>query len=83
MLFTLSPLAVAIAPSATTAFFGYLIHADLSALARRLTIGSFIGDLIRWTIAAGFTFALAGGIYNWWTGAGFVQHATGGRQTAA
>ena len=42
-LFVLCALAVAIAPGATTAFAGYLIHTDLSGLSRSLTFGTFVG----------------------------------------
>ncbi|HSE66789.1 MAG TPA: hypothetical protein VLB12_07370 [Gemmatimonadales bacterium] len=35
--------AAAIAPNATTAFAGYLIHADFSGMTRTLTFGSFVG----------------------------------------
>jgi 2TM family of unknown function (DUF5676) len=37
VLFILCALAVAIAPEATTAFAGYLIHLDVSGMSRALT----------------------------------------------
>lgn len=64
VLFTICALAVAIAPAPTTAFFGYLVHADFSGLQRTLTFGSFVGGLIGWTLGAAVTFWLAGRIYN-------------------
>lgn len=64
ILFTLCALAVAIAPDPTTAFFGYLVHMDLSGLARTLTFGSFVGGLLAWTIGTALTFGLAATIYN-------------------
>jgi len=64
VLFTLCALAVAIAPGPTTAFFGYLVHLDLSALPRTLTFASFIGGLICWTLGTALTFGLAATIYN-------------------
>ena len=39
--FTLCAVAVALAPGATTAFFSYVLHLDLSDLARPLTWGSY------------------------------------------
>jgi hypothetical protein len=64
VLFTVCSLAVAVAPAATTAFFGYLVHMDLSGLPRTLTFGSFIGGLIAWTLGTAITFGLAAAIYN-------------------
>jgi hypothetical protein len=64
VLFTLCALAVAIAPGPTTAFFGYLVHLDLSALPRTLTLASFVGGLICWTVGTAFTFGLVGWVYN-------------------
>jgi 2TM family of unknown function (DUF5676) len=68
VLFILCALAVAIAPEATTAFAGYLIHTDLSGMMRTLTVGSFVGGLICWTIGAALVFWLTGAIYNRLTG---------------
>jgi len=64
VLFILCALAVAIAPGPTTAFFGYLVHLDLSALPRTLTAASFVGGLICWTLGTALTFGLAATIYN-------------------
>lgn len=64
ILFTLCALAVAIAPGPTTAFFGYLVHMDLSGLPRTLTFGSFVGGLLAWTVGTALTFGLAATIYN-------------------
>ena len=64
VLFAICSLAVAVAPEPTTAFFGYLIHMDLSQLPRTLTLASFIGGLIAWTLGTGLTFWFAASIYN-------------------
>ena len=69
VLFVVCAVAVAIAPGSTTAFAGYLIHADLSGLARTLTWGSFMGGLLAWTLGASVTFWLGAVIYNGLTGA--------------
>ena len=65
VLFVLCAAAVAVAPGGTTAFFGYLIHADLGAfITRTLTWGSFVGGLILWTVGTALTFALIAWFYN-------------------
>jgi 2TM family of unknown function (DUF5676) len=68
VLFILCALAVALAPGATTAFAGYLIHVDLSGMTRTLTFGSFVGGLICWTAGTSLTFWFTGVIYNRLTG---------------
>jgi 2TM family of unknown function (DUF5676) len=64
VLFVLCAAAVAVAPNATTAFAGYLIHTDVSALSRTLTWGNFFGGLVAWTVGTAMTFALAAWFYN-------------------
>jgi hypothetical protein len=64
VLFILCALAVAIAPGATTAFAGYLIHADLSGLSRSLTFGNVVGGLILWALGTALAFWLVAVIYN-------------------
>lgn len=64
VIFTLCALAVAVAPGATAAFFSYILHADLTGLARSMTWGSFVGGLLGWTIGVGIVFAAAGALYN-------------------
>jgi hypothetical protein len=83
VLFTLCSLAVAVAPDATTAFFGYLVHMDLSGLPRTLTLGSFIGGLVAWTLGTAITFALAAAIYNRLIGAASAAPVTTQPQAAA
>lgn len=74
-LFVLCALAVAIAPGPTTAFAGYLIHADLSAMTRKLTLSSFVGGLISWMIGATLVFWFTGLIYNRLVGVGLSPKA--------
>jgi hypothetical protein len=64
VLFVICALAVAIAPDATTAFAGHLIHVDLSGMSRTLTLGSFVGGLICWSVGTALTFSLVAAIYN-------------------
>jgi hypothetical protein len=63
-LFILCALGVWLAPEATTAMFGMLIHADLSGIVRTLTPGSFLAGLICWTVGTGLTFAAVASLYN-------------------
>jgi len=64
VLFVICAVAVAIAPEATTAFAGHLIHVDLSGMTRTLTFGSFVGGLICWFAGTTVTFWLVAAIYN-------------------
>lgn len=61
-------LAVAIAPEATTAFAGYVVHVDLSGFSRTLNWGSFFAGLFFWTLGTGFVFGAAGSLYNRFSG---------------
>ena len=63
-LFILCAIAVAVSPGSTTAIAGFLIHADLSGIARTLTLASFLGGLCIWTVGTGIVFALVASIYN-------------------
>jgi hypothetical protein len=64
VLFLICAVAVAIAPEATTAFAGHLIHVDLSGLTRTLTFGSFVGGLVCWFVGTTLTFWLVAAVYN-------------------
>jgi len=64
ILFILCALAVWVAPEATTAMFGTLIHADLSGITRTLTLGSFVAGLVCWTVGTAITFAAVASFYN-------------------
>jgi membrane protein YqaA with SNARE-associated domain len=64
VLFLICAVAVAIAPEATTAIAGELIHADLSGMTRTLTLGSFIGGLLGWLVGTAVTFWFIAWIYN-------------------
>jgi hypothetical protein len=64
ILFILCALGVWLAPEATTAMFGTLIHADLSGITRTLTLGSFVVGLVCWTVGTAVTFAVVASFYN-------------------
>lgn len=55
---------IAIAPQATIAFFGQILHADLSSIARSITFGSFIVGLVAWSLGTGLYAALIARFYN-------------------
>ncbi len=64
VLFTICALAVAVAPDQTTAVAGYLMHMNPSGIARTVTLGSFVGGLIIWTLGTAIVFGSAAAIYN-------------------
>jgi hypothetical protein len=66
---------VAVAPRPTTAFFGYIIHLDMSGMRRELTVASFIVGLIAWTLGTALTFGFAAMIYNRLIGSAAVKQA--------
>lgn len=63
-LFTLCAAFVAIAPGTATAVFSYVLHLDLTNLARSLSFGSFFGGLIFWGLGTALVFAVAARFYN-------------------
>lgn len=83
VLFTVCAFFVAVAPLATTAFFGTLIHADLSSITRTLTFASFVVGLCAWAVGVGLSFMLAAAIYNRLVGGATAtrpaQHPAAGR----
>jgi hypothetical protein len=82
ILFVLCAVAVAIAPGLTTAFFGYIVHLDMSGMRRELTLGSFIVGLIAWSLGTALVFAIAAMIYNRLIGSAAVKQAAAPMQVA-
>jgi hypothetical protein len=74
-LFVLCAVAVAIAPGPTTAFFGYIVHLDVSGMRRELTLASFLVGLTAWTLGTALTFGFAAMIYNRLIGSPAVKRA--------
>ena len=64
VLTTICALGLAVAPRATTALAGTLIHLDLSEMSRSLTWSGYFSGLIAWTIGAGLIFWAAASLYN-------------------
>jgi len=55
---------IALAPKAAMAFFSYILHADLSNIARTVSWGSFIVGLLFWSIGTALYTALIARLYN-------------------
>jgi hypothetical protein len=64
VVFIVCSLAVAIAPGPATAFASYLVHMDLSGLPRTLTLRSFLGGLVAWTLGTGLMLGFAAWVYD-------------------
>lgn len=56
--------ALYLAPGATRALVGYLIHSDLSGLTPAVSWASFFTGVIGWGVFAGLAFSSAAGLYN-------------------
>jgi hypothetical protein len=82
LLFVICALGVAIAPAATTAFAGMLIHADLTGITRTLTFTTLVGGLICWTIGTTLVFWTMGVVYNRLAGVKVGSGARVGQATA-
>ena len=61
VLFAICAFFVAIAPEATMAFFSYLLHVDLTGLARPITWAGFFAGVL----GVGLGMALAAGVAAW------------------
>lgn len=65
--FVVCGLMVAVAPGATSSFFGWMFHIDLSGMARTISVSSFIGGLIVFSVLVGICVAAAAWLYNRFT----------------
>jgi hypothetical protein len=64
VLYSLCALLVAVNPGGATALFGFVMHLDLTAVARPLTFAGFLGGVVFWGVLVGLTFAFAARLYN-------------------
>lgn len=64
LVYTICILFVALTPQTAMAFFRYILHADLTSLARTVTWGNFIGGLIFWSVGTALYAALVARLYN-------------------
>ncbi|HEY3203289.1 MAG TPA: DUF5676 family membrane protein [Thermoanaerobaculia bacterium] len=55
---------VAMAPGATSQFFGWVMHVDLSSLGRHITWGSFFGGMICYSLVLGILAWASAWVYN-------------------
>jgi len=62
--FTICAFFFAVAPEATAAFIGYLLHINLSGLARSITWASYFAGVLSVGIWAGLWAAVAAKLYN-------------------
>ena len=68
IVYTVCSLFVALFPAATSAAFSYVLHIDLTTMARPITWGSYCVGVVSITIAIGVMIALAAAFYNRFTG---------------
>lgn len=64
LVYTICVLFIAVAPKVAMAFFGYILHADLTQINRLVTFGSFIVGLLFWTVGTALYAALIASFYN-------------------
>jgi len=62
--FIVCGLMVAIAPGATSSFFGWVLHIDLSSLSRPISLSNFLGGLVLFSVFVGICVAAVGWMYN-------------------
>jgi hypothetical protein len=55
---------VALAPQASTAFFGYILHLNLTGIVRVVSLGSFVTGLLFWSLGTGLYAAAIARLYN-------------------
>lgn len=55
---------VAVTPEATSQFFSYVFHIDLTGLARHITWGSFLGGILCFSFGVAVHFGAAAWLYN-------------------
>ena len=55
---------VALVPQTTTRFFGWMMHIDLTGLARHITWGSFLGGILCYSVIIGLLAGASAWAYN-------------------
>ena len=65
--FVICGLFVAVAPGTTSAFFGWVFHIDLSGMARSISVSSFIGGLVVFSVFVAACVGTAAWLYNRFT----------------
>lgn len=67
--FVVCGLFVALAPGTTSSFLSWVFHIDLTSLARPISVASFIGGLVLFSLFIGVCVAAAAWLYNKFTSA--------------
>lgn len=62
--FSICAFLVAIAPATTVAAFSFVMHVDLSPMARSVTWGNFLGGVLVFSVVAGVHAWVLGWMYN-------------------
>ena len=65
VLYTLCALLVAVAPDTATNVFGFVMHMDLSGVARPISLAGYLCGVAFWGIGTGLVFGFAAGLYDW------------------
>ena len=65
--FVVCGLFVAVAPGATSSFFSWVFHIDLTGMARPISVASFIGGLVLFSLFLGVCVSAAAWLYNKFT----------------
>ncbi len=55
---------VALVPGTTSAFLGWVLHIDFSAMARPISVASFFGGLVLFSAFVGICVGLVSALYN-------------------
>ena len=64
VLYSICALLVAVNPGGATALFGFVMHMDLTGVARPVTFAGYLGGVVFWGVLVGLTFGLAAWLYN-------------------
>lgn len=64
IVYSICVLFIALAPHATMDFFSYILHINLTSLARVVSWGSFIAGLLFWSLGPAIYAALVARLYN-------------------
>ncbi len=67
--FVICGILVAIAPGTTSALLGWVFHIDLSTMARPISVASFFGGLVVFSVFVGLCVGFVSALYNRFTSA--------------
>ena len=64
IVYSICALVVSLSPGGAASVLSYVLHLDLSTMARPLSWGSYFVGVIAFSITVGLVFSLAAGFYN-------------------